>query len=173
MGFLALISGVNNSGKSAFAEKLAGQSAGTKYYIATMIPHEKEHFFRIEKHRKQREQYGFSTLELPYHLDLAPVTADSVVLLEDVSNLLANCMFEKKEDENNVFDEICLLQKKCKALVLVTISGLDVGQFQGETAAYIQSLNRLNQKLFNIADMAVTMQDAVPVFQKGELHDFF
>ncbi len=173
MGILILISGKNNSGKSSFAEKLVGQSVGEKYYIATMIPQTNDNYARIEKHRRQREQFGFHTLELPYQLEAASVTSDDVVLLEDVSNLLANNIFEKDNNADSVFCDIYNLLRRCKMLVAVTISGLDNSGYDAETSAYIDSLDYLNQKLFNTASAAITMQDGAPVYQKGEPHDFF
>ena len=50
---------------------------------------------RVKKHLAQRKDCGFVTLELPYVAKDAEVSPDSTVLLEDVSNLLANGMFER------------------------------------------------------------------------------
>lgn len=173
MGTLILISGANSSGKSAFAEQLIGKTQGERYYIATMIPHTKDNYLRIEKHRHQRERLDFHTLELPYQVGEACVTADSTALLEDVSNLLANNIFEKGNSADSVFQDICKLTKRCRRVVAVTISGLDGSGYDEETAAYIDSLNKLNKKLFDIAAAAITMQDKAPVYQKGEIHDVF
>ncbi|MBR0277470.1 MAG: bifunctional adenosylcobinamide kinase/adenosylcobinamide-phosphate guanylyltransferase [Clostridia bacterium] len=173
MGILVLISGPNNSGKSAFAEKIAGNANGEKYYIATMIPSTDDNFLRIKKHRQQRDKYGFFTLELPNQVSTAPVTSNSTVLLEDVSNLLANGIFGNGSDADSVFQDICQLLKRCRAVIAVTISVSDSGEYDEETAEYIKSLHEINQKLFNIADIAITMRDNVPVYQKGEPYDFY
>ncbi len=172
MGKLILISGENNSGKSRFAEQLIGQMEGERYYIATMIPTTEENVLRIEKHRKQREQFGFLTIELPYQVKSAPVTKKSVVLLEDVSNLLANNMFEKENDVTFVFHDICNLRNRCKCVVAVTISGLKENGYDKETTAYIHSLNQLNQTLFHIADTVIVMEKNNPNYQKGKRYDF-
>lgn len=173
MGKLILIAGENDSGKSAFSEELIGKITSKRYYIATMIAQTKDNHMRIKKHQRQREKFGFHTLELPYQVGTAPVTTDSVILLEDISNLLANNIFEKGNNADSVFEDICKLTEKCRAVFAVTISGLDNNGYDAETSAYIDSLNKLNQKLFDISDVAITMQDKVPVYQKGELHDFF
>ena len=95
MGTLIMISGANGSGKSRYAERIVARTAGERYYIATMRPCSEENLQRIEKHREQRKDLQFTTLECPYQVGAAAVERDGVVLLEDVSNLLANAMFER------------------------------------------------------------------------------
>lgn len=169
MGFI-LISGGNGSGKSVFAEQLVSQTSGKRYYIATMHPQTEDNHARIQKHRRQREGLGFETLELPYELDGAAVDENSVVLLEDVSNLLANALFEKNGSVTAVLEDICRLKDRCKLLIAVTISGLQDQGFDAETSAYINGLNRLNQQLFHLADAAFTMENQQPLCVKGESH---
>lgn len=167
MGKLILVSGENSSGKSLFAENIVAKLKGKRYYIATMIPKTEDNYLRIEKHKKQREGLGFTDLELPYSLSGEEFEPDSVILLEDVSNLLANNIFEKGKSENEVFDDIICLAKKCKTVVAVTISGLKNGDYDAETAMYIGSLNRINRKLYDKAVIAVKMTNGQPVYEKG------
>lgn len=172
MGKLILISGANNSGKSIYGEQLAAKLDEPKYYIATMIPQTEENHRRIERHRRQRAGLGFQTLELPYMVSDAQVTADSLVLLEDVSNLLANAMFERKRNMESVFQDVCALCDRCRCVIAVTISGLCAEGFDVETISYINALNELNQKLYDQADAAVTMRDRIPYIGKGDVHEF-
>jgi len=169
---LVLVSGANDSGKSLFAEHLVCQMLGKRYYIATMQACTEENDRRIEKHRRQRAGLGFQTLERLFQVKDAPVDANSVVLLEDVSNLLANVLFEKGGNEEAVFQDIMRLQEQCHTLIAVTISGLESTGYDAETAAYIRALNALNQKLFDQAEVAIMMQEHLPVCQKGDIHDF-
>lgn len=171
MGILILISGSNNSGKSLFAEQLIAQTSGERYYIATMHPCTEDNYRRIEKHRRQRAGLGFQTLECPYQIQNAPISGKSVVLLEDVSNLLANVLFEKKGDADSVFLDICSLLNRCRVLVAVTISGLHADGYDEKTSDYINRLNTMNQKLFDRAAVAVTMEEQIPRYQKGEAYD--
>ena len=172
MGKLILIAGANDSGKSLYGEQLAAGFDGPKFYIATMIPQTEENHLRIEKHRQQRAGMGFQTLELPYMVSDASVTENGVVLLEDVSNLLANAVFEKKRDMECVFRDICALRDRCRCVIAVTISGLCAEGFDGGTTAYINALNELNQKLYDHADAAITMRDRMPHTEKGDVHAF-
>lgn len=171
MGTLILVSGENSSGKSIFAEKIVAKINGKRYYIATMLPKTEDNYLRIEKHKKQREGLGFTTLELPYNLN--GIEAESVILLEDVSNLLANNIFEKGKSENEVFNDIINLVKKSKAVVAVTISGLQNGGYDKETEMYIESLNKINEKLYNEAAVAIKMVGGQPVYEKGENYDIY
>lgn len=171
MGKLLLISGGNGSGKSRYAEELIVKTTGPRYYIATMVPQTEDNHHRIQKHIAQRAKLNFITLELPTQVGTAPVTKDSVVLLEDVSNLLGNTLFSEHSTRSAVWQNILALQERCKLLVAVTISGLSGKDYAGETAAYIDNLNILNQRLFDLADAAVTMKNNSPVWEKGAEHD--
>lgn len=171
MGKLLLISGGNGSGKSRFAEALIAQTTGPRCYIATMQPRTEDNHRRIAKHIAQREGMGFITLEKPTKVGAAPVTMESVVLLEDVSNLLGNTIFGSGGTMEDALQDILALQKRCSLLVAVTISGLSTADYDGETAAYIADMNTLNQRLFALSDAAVTMENYTPVWVKGEVHD--
>lgn len=172
MAILVLISGSNNSGKSIHAEQLIAKTTGDRYYIATMCPCTEDNHRRIEKHRVQRQGLGFDTIECPYQVGNALVSSGGVVLLEDVSNLLANAMFEKGGNSDNVFRDICALADRCRILVAVTIAGLKDDGYDEETATYVNGLNEINRKLFDKASVAISMQEGTPVYQKGDAHVF-
>ena len=136
-----------------------------------MRPCSEENLQRIEKHREQRKDLQFTTLECPYQVGAAAVERDGVVLLEDVSNLLANAMFERGGDEASVYADIEALCSRCRLLVAVTITGLCADGYDGETAAYIRALNGLNQRLYDRAAAAVAMKDGAPFAEKGDLDE--
>ena len=167
MGELILISGANDSGKSRFAESLFRAFPGGRYYIATMRPQTEENRRRIEKHRRQREGLGFDTIETPGPVAGAAVSPEGGVLLEDVSNLLSNAVFERGETAEDVYSDILRLRDRCALLVAVTISGLRAADYDGETAAYIAALNELNAALLDAADAAVEMRLSLPFWSKG------
>ena len=93
--------------------------------------------------------------------------AESAVLLEDASNLLANLFFETRGDEKTALAEIRELQNRCRILTVVTISGLRAEQYTGETAEYIRGLDALNAALFRQADAAAELRDGVACWRKG------
>ena len=95
---IVLITGGSGSGKSAFAENLVlKQPAENRYYLATMQVYGSEGRERVMRHRQLRHGKGFETLEYP--TDVADCIGkihqptDAVVLLECMSNLVANEMF--------------------------------------------------------------------------------
>lgn len=170
METMILISGPNGSGKSRFAEQLVSKTQGARYYIATMESQTEENERRIEKHRHQRESLDFVTLELPYQVKNAAVAPDSVVLLEDATNLLGNTVFGHGGTAEETYEDILMLARNCRLLFVVTISGLDPNAYEGETADYIRSIHALNQALFRAADAAVELSGGVPHWTKGEFH---
>ncbi len=173
MGKLVLIAGPNSSGKSRYAEALVSRSCAGRYYIATMMEQNAENHDRIEKHRAQRAHLAFETLELPHRVGDAPVTPESVVLLEDVSNLLANVVFERGGCGRDVLADIQQLRQRCGVLLAVTISGLCAGEYEGETAAYIRDMAWLNARLSDEADGVVKMRDGAAVWEKGAACEIF
>ena len=168
MGKLILVCGANSSGKSLYAEELVSRTRGPRYYIATMLRNFEENHARIEKHQKQRAHLNFQTLEMPYELKSAQIPGNAVVLLEDVSNLLANVIFDKKGEPEQVLEEILDLQGRCETLIAVSISGLRDEGYGGETAAYIQALNHINEELFACSQVMIEMQDREPIYRKGD-----
>lgn len=170
MAEMILVGGPNGSGKSAYAEAIIRHTTGPRYYIATLMPVGEGDQARIAKHRRQRADMEFTTLELPYDLDRAEIPADGVVLLEDASNLLGNGMFCHGAQMEQVLAQVERLAQRCALLVVVTIEGLDEGAYQGETAVFIAGLNALNGLLAQRAQVVVEMREGQPVLRKGALH---
>lgn len=166
---LTLILGANGSGKSRFAERLATHApVGSLFYLATMRPHGTEGAERVARHRAQRAGLGFTTYELPQTLAPVPVSSKDTVLLEDVSNLLANVMFETDGDETSVLHDIFALEVRCAHLIAVTIDGLTPSpDFDAGTLRYLTALGTLNSALFSHADTVVALESGTPHVQKG------
>ena len=152
---IQLVFGPNGSGKSLYAETLAAQTAAPLVYIATMIPQTEDNFSRIEKHRRQREGKGFLTMEEPWDIDLLSISKETVVLLEDASNLLANGIFQHRQNASVCFQKIQTLAKNCQKLIIVSITGLTPGEYDDETNNYILQLNELNQMLRSVASECI------------------
>lgn len=159
---IILVLGENDSGKSLFAEKLSVEEGQIRYYLATMMPHTEENYHRIEKHRRQRQDKGFHTIEVPWEIDEPELEKETVVLLEDVSNLLANGCFSFHEDGRTALKKIITLAEKCKTLIIVSIAGLTEQEYEGETALYIRELNWINEQLTEMADTVYYMKNGVP-----------
>ena len=92
---IVLVTGGSGCGKSTWAEKLVDTlPRENRIYIATMQVYDEESVKRVARHRAQRADKGFATIECEKDLAAADVPAGSVVLLEDLVNLTANEMFD-------------------------------------------------------------------------------
>lgn len=100
------ISGGCKNGKSYHAQELARLMSKEKnlplYYLATMQPADNEDMLRIARHIKDREGWGFETIEQSTDicaclngrtLSGRPVSRKGVFLLDSVTALLSNEMF--------------------------------------------------------------------------------
>jgi adenosylcobinamide kinase/adenosylcobinamide-phosphate guanylyltransferase len=92
-----LVSGGCKNGKSLYAQRLAKDMAEHRplYYIATMIPHDREDDARIARHLRERAGWGFETVEQGRDLCAVLTRTDpnGVYLLDSLTALTANEMF--------------------------------------------------------------------------------
>ena len=149
-----LVFGEPGSGKSKRAEELCMKLSGSgeRIYLATMLCVGDDGKERIRRHRKMRQGKGFITIECPYSIQNALSNiknpTDATVLLECVSNLVANEMFEcghMDMDElfSVVVDEILYLERKVKNLVVVSNHFEPTGD--EETDKYIRANEMINK----------------------------
>lgn len=170
---ICVFSGGSGSGKSELAEKcairLAESRKGGLYYYATMRVWDKEGERRVEKHRRQRAGRGFVTVECPSYLDTEP--SGGVILLECLSNRLANAMFcDRDEDPAGVIlGEVKALAEKNSVVIVTNEVFSDGAEYDAETERYIYILGRLNCELCRMAELVVESVYGIPVVHKGEL----
>ena len=169
---LILVTGGSGSGKSAFAEdRVLSLGEAKRIYIATMHPFDQESFKRIERHRKMRAGKGFDTIESYTGLKDVPISGDSVVLLECMSNLTANEMFEENGAHQNTVEEILAgvqkLKERVRHLVIVTNEIFSDGvTFDEEMNTYLRYLGEINQAVAKMADEAVEVVYGIPIYLK-------
>lgn len=176
---MILVTGGSGSGKSAYGEDLAVSlgKGGKRYYLATMRAFDEEGRRRVERHRRQREGKGFVTIEQPTDIHRALEHMEpqgGTVLLECISNLVANEMFPEGETkpEQQVIEEIScgigLLQKHASHLIVVGNNVFEDGTVYGEgTMAYIRAMGRLQGRLAAMADRVVEVVVGIPLTVKG------
>ncbi len=169
---LTMITGGSGSGKSAYAEdRILAYGEGNRVYIATMEPFGEEGAKRIQRHRKLRAGKGFSTVERYTDLAGLAVPAGSYVLLECMSNLVANEMFRPDGAGEGLLEEILLgVEKLCAQAAQVCIVTNDIFSeclgYEGETVRYQESLGAVNQTLARRADEVVEVVYGIPVILK-------
>ena len=182
-----VVYGGNASGKSALAEELAEKlsarqrdASEAKVYLATMqrdgSPEAEE---RIAKHRSLREGKGFVTVECPENLpfDCTLPKDASVVLLEDVGNLVANELFGNgksgqsaaEEVTQAVTSEIEWLLSEAEHTVVVTNNIFDGGiEIEETMRRYTEVLGAVNQWLAKRCGVFVESVCGLPHVLKGQ-----
>lgn len=118
---LHIVYGGSASGKSSYAESFAMslQGEGRLLYIATMYPYkwntteiDPETMQRIERHRAMRADKGFDTVECYRHVEHIVAKRQDVLLLECMSNLLANEMYlEPNSDDGGLAETMSEVEK--------------------------------------------------------------
>ena len=118
---LHIVYGGSASGKSSYAESFAMslQGDGRLLYIATMYPYkwnttelDPETMQRIERHRAMRADKGFDTVECYRHVEHIVAKRQDVLLLECMSNLLANEMYlEQDSDDGELAESMSEVEK--------------------------------------------------------------
>lgn len=164
-----LITGGSGSGKSAFAEaQVLAAGEGKRFYIATMIPYGEDGRQRVERHRKMRKEKQFETVECYTNLSSLDFPEDSIVLLECMSNLAANEIFEANGAGEQTVDAVMTgirkLQTNVKHLFVVTNEIFSDGMmYDADTLRYLSYLGRINQKMAEIADQVTEVVYGIPV----------
>ena len=174
---LFLITGGSGSGKSEYAEQMVLKLQKTpRLYIATMYPFDEECYQRIKRHRCMRAEKGFDTLECYTGLKDADVSGYGTVLLECMSNLTANELYQeggaKEQCAEAILEGVRRVQARCKHLLIVTNEIFSDGMvYEEETRHYQRHLGRINRWLAAMADVVVEVVYSIPVVHKGNPED--
>ncbi|MCD8036932.1 MAG: bifunctional adenosylcobinamide kinase/adenosylcobinamide-phosphate guanylyltransferase [Clostridiales bacterium] len=169
--------GGSGSGKSKFAENTAvSVNTGTLIYIAAMMVFDDEGRARIARHRALRDGKGFKTIEKYTSLKTIEGVDGCTVLLECMSNLLANEMFDESGAGENAVEEITeginLLVRRAENTVVVTNDIFCDGEaYDEQTMKYIENLGKINRYLASVSDEVYEVVCGIPIKLKGEEHD--
>ena len=178
---LIFILGGARSGKSAFAQHLAGRMGGRVVYVATGEAGDEEMAERIAIHRASRPG-SWRTIEAPLDVGVAIRSAagEAEVVLVDCVTLMANNVIGSLPDPIRLRD--------CEAAVGREIEGL-LAAYEGSEAVWIvvsnevglglvppyplgrfyrDSLGKANQRLAAEADTMYLMVAGLPQVLKGE-----
>lgn len=170
---MTVVTGGSGSGKSAFAEGIVtGYGDAPRFYIATMVPFDEESRRRIERHRNMRAEKKFETVECYTDLKKLRFPKDAVVLLECMSNLTANEMFQENGAGENtvsaIMEGVCLLRQSVRHLVIVTNEIFsEAASYEGDTDRYQRYLGEINVRLAHLADTVAEVVYGIPVYHKG------
>ena len=167
---IVLLTGGSGCGKSTVAERIASSLPEKKrVYIATMQVYDEESVRRVERHRAQRADKGFMTIECEKDLMSAEIADGSIVLLEDLVNLVANEMFDGG-DVSRIMGALSDLAARCKDLIMVTNDVFSDGETYAEsTQEYLRVLSGVNAHAAALADCVCEVVYSIPITLKGEL----
>ena len=174
---ITLVIGGSGSGKSAYAEDLLSEYDKNKYYLATMIVNDQEAQKRVDRHRELRKDKGFETIECSRNIDTVaaslPEDGSAVVLLECMSNLVANEMFEHSQAQSaeevtaKLLKDIQYLASKVSQLVIISNNVSEDGiEYDSTTMAYIKAISDFNVRISEIADRVVEVVVGIPIVIK-------
>ena len=170
---LHIVYGGSASGKSSYAESFAMslQGDGRLLYIATMYPYkwntteiDPETMQRIERHRAMRADKGFDTVECYQHVEHIMAKRQDVLLLECMSNLLANEMYLQPDSDDGGLAET--MSEAEKAGVDGNV-GSDVEKtgIGGNTSSDMaETMSPVSKKIVQaLVDLSTRVQDVVIV----------
>ena len=166
---LTLVIGGAASGKSEFAERHAASLPGGRVYLATMEPWDDECRARIARHRLARAGRGFATVERYTDLGGVSLPAGSSVLLECMSNLVANELYAPAGGGGDAAVRgVEALLPRCAHLTVVTNEVFSGGKdYAGDTLRYLEALACVNRALARQADLVVEVVCGIPNVLKG------
>lgn len=188
---LHIVYGGSASGKSSYAESFAMslQGEGRLLYIATMYPYkwntteiDPETMQRIERHRAMRADKGFDTVECYRHVEHIVAKRQDVLLLECMSNLLANEMYLEPDSNagsdmaetmspvsNKIVQALIDLSTRVQELVIVTNDVFSDGgslTYDESTRDYVKNLAEINCALAKQAATVTEVVCGIPVIVK-------
>jgi adenosylcobinamide kinase/adenosylcobinamide-phosphate guanylyltransferase len=169
---MTVVTGGSGSGKSAYAEELIRTLATfPRYYIATMYPFDEESYRRIDRHRAMRKEKKFETVECYTGLKNLTFSPESTVLLECMSNLTANEMFQEGgaglDTVSEILEGIRHLRESVRHLVVVTNEIFSEAEiYEGDTERYREYLGEINCRMAEMADEVVEVVYGIPVYHK-------
>lgn len=188
---LHIVYGGSASGKSSYAESFAMslQGDGRLLYIATMYPYkwntteiDPETMQRIERHRAMRADKGFDTVECYRHVEHIVAKRQDVLLLECMSNLLANEMYLEPDSNagsdmaetmspvsKKIVQALVNLSTRVQELVIVTNDVFSDGgslTYDESTREYVKNLAEINCALAREAATVTEVVCGIPVIVK-------
>ncbi len=170
---IILIIGGARSGKSHFAQELAGKLSSNVLFVATGEPRDEEMQARINEHKKGRPK-GWRTIETPINvarqLELHIGNAD-VVIIDCLTLLVSNQLGEEldyQKAEKQVLSEIYELItsiKKLDAIFIIVSNEVGMGLVPETKLGriYRDLLGKANQLVAQHADEVYFMVVGLPV----------
>lgn len=192
---IVLVVGGAKSGKSMFAQNLSKslneslknpiscqldgeieREVGKLYYVATMNPYDLEDLKRIENHLREREGYGFNTIEETLNMSKVSslIKEEDTVLIDSITSLVTNYMFRGKEFYKDVSDDILsgileIINNSKNVVIVSDYLFSDSIQYDCYTENFRKEIGVVNRKLAKIADTVVECSYGNIIYHKGKV----
>jgi adenosylcobinamide kinase/adenosylcobinamide-phosphate guanylyltransferase len=175
---IILLLGGARSGKSRYAQQLAGQLSDKVLFVATGEALDEEMQTRIAEHRKNRPE-NWRTLEIPAGVGrtIKKKNGDAqVVLIDCITLLISNLLHDKpdySEAEKRVMSEInelVAVMNKLDASFIIVSNEVGMGLVPETKLGriYRDMLGKANQLLASHATEVYLMVACLPVRVKGQ-----
>lgn len=169
------LSGGSKSGKSMLAQKIAKALPAPHYYLATLRPTDAEDRAIVARHLRERDGWGFTTLEcecgILSALELAP--ENGTFLLDSVTALLANEMFRPDGSVDwtageRLANDLVRFSQLARSVVFVADFVFSDGRDYGVlTEDYRSALGHIGVKLAQACGNVAELSVSIPIWYKG------
>ena len=172
------ISGGAKNGKSMFAQEIAKKLSGEGHlwYLATMEPRDGEDDARVIRHRKEREGWGFKTVEWGRNIALHCEEFDckGTYLVDSVTALLSNEMFggmsgePDKSAPERVAKDLIAFSETAENVVFVSDNIFcDAAFYDDWTDSYREGLAFADRRIAEKCDVVAEFSCGQIIFYKG------
>lgn len=176
---ITLILGGARSGKSSYAQNLAGEAGKSVTFLATAQALDEEMLIRIQKHRAERS-VDWETLEIPVGIaSHAQQIRSDVVILDCVTLLVSNLLMQFVKDDlvderpfmlavQKEIDELLLVIREQERSWIIVSNELGLGLVPPYQMGrvYRDWLGWANQRLAREADKVIFMVAGIPTVIK-------
>lgn len=170
---VTLILGGARSGKSRFAEQMAGKMKCVTF-IATAQRRDAEMRRKIARHRSERPA-SWDTIEAPVALAEAIASRNSktdTIIIDCLTIYVASITCTHRGNVPKVereFDRVCREIERCRSSVIIVSNevGCGVVPVFRSGRLYRDLLGRLNQRIAEISDRVILMVAGIPLVVKG------
>ena len=172
------ISGGAKNGKSMFAQEIAKELSGEGHlwYLATMEPRDDEDDARVIRHRKEREGWGFKTVEWGRNIALHCEEFDckGTYLVDSITALLSNEMFggmsgePDKSAPERVAKDLIAFSEAAENVVFVSDNIFcDAAFYDDWTDSYREGLAFADRRIAEKCDVVAEFSCGQIIFYKG------
>ncbi len=175
---ICLVIGGAKSGKSMYAQNLSKElenKGSNLYYVATMSPYDEDDLKRIENHLKEREGYGFQTIEVQRNIDniINKIEKNDTLLIDSLTSLVTNEMFVLNEFNENIQNNIIMGLKNISknALNLVMVSDYissDSITYDSYTENFRKEIGLVNRNVAIFCDVVIECVFNNIIIHKGK-----